>query len=658
MKKYLLLLILFLLPLNLQAATIEELKDYAATFPEMPRDNIDLLPYMDRPATFTFASGTPFNDVEYTVFDTDYMDGETAGFDLFYPVDPDKADPGADKVKLIRCVSNVDLSLVYGAQRGARIILGTAAHDRPFFTRGDDDVDNDYLVIQNYDYARGFIQLKGAASDYALVYCTLSDGCATEGYYLFYTKNDQLDLIAFIYPCWDVVSGIGGGTIKDPTGLCNPDESLSLNNPVHFKYAEPVPASPAISEGGVQFGSAGKEIAHGITTDSKGNIYVIGNTDGNLDGGSDPDNEMFIAKYNRRGILRWVTEVGTENGALLFDAVTDNDYLYAAGRTFGALPGFTNQGKWDAIIIKVRLDDGTIVATNQWGHSGIDGYGNITLDDAGHLYLSGAGSPVGDGSSDESHLVAKHSAADLQNIWWVLDGSPTNSAFATEAWGGITYVPGQTAGNGSLVVAGWYMAPGGSDSFVSLYENLDQASPTRIASETIKSAGTKSDWILDNAVDSQGNIYVAGYTTGDLGGAHMGDGDMFVAKFDPDLRNPVYAQWGTPQSDQFRKLVVDENDRLYAVGYTYGDFAGANADPSGLSGDIVIQKFNSNLVQTQAVQLGTALEERGYIYWANDTIYLTGMTEGSLTGANLGAFDGFILTLSDDDFSVVAPPRP
>jgi hypothetical protein len=39
------------------------------------------------------------------------------------------------------------------------------------------------------------------------------------------------------------------------------------------------------------------------------------------------------------------------------------------------LPGFTNAGRWDGILLKLNLSDGQIVATNQWGNAGIDGYG-------------------------------------------------------------------------------------------------------------------------------------------------------------------------------------------------------------------------------------------------------------------------------------------
>ncbi len=43
-------------------------------------------------------------------------------------------------------------------------------------------------------------------------------------------------------------------------------------------------------------------------------------------------------------------------------------------------------------------------------------------------------------------------------------------------------------------------------------------SPARQYTTTLTSPGQEADWILDNVADSEGNIYVAGYTTGNLDG--------------------------------------------------------------------------------------------------------------------------------------------
>ena len=639
--------------MGLSAQTIQQLKDSAATFPAMPRGTADLIPFVQ--GFPTFASGAPFNDLDFTLLDTDYMDGENSGGDVFMPVDPSDQFPGADKVKYIRCILNTDLDQAYGSADADRIILGTHEISVPFFLRGSDGIDNDYAVIQHLDFEAGYIQLKGSANDYDLVYCTLADGCQTEGWYLFYTANNSIDLIAFIYPCWDIEPSVSGNPPNNSNPICNSDSTLSLNNPTHFKYAQPINTNIALSNGIAQFGSNGKEVIGGMTVDNQGNSYLFGLTDGNLDGNTDAENEIFIVKLDINGNQQWVTELPMSEGTILKDGITDNQFLYVCGRTLGNLPGFTNAGRWDGIILKLDLSNGQIVASDQWGNAGIDGYGNIEQDDNGNIFVSAQGSPVGQGGTDDVYLVAKHNKSNLSNIWRELN-APNATGFiaSAEAWGGLTYVPGQTPGDGRLIAGGWYFSNLGANAFVSVYENLNTTNPTRPHSEIINTQGIRADWVLDNAVDSQGNIYVAGFTTGNLGSAPLGEGDAYVIKYSPQLTNPVYRQFGTSKSDLIRKMII-KNDTLYTIGYTYGNFVGNNADPAQLTGDVFVQKLDVNLNLLNGIQFGTPHEDRGFGYIIDTNIWIGGMTEGYMSGNNLGSFDGFLTAVKTTDLTFIQP---
>ena len=79
------------------------------------------------------------------------------------------------------------------------------------------------------------------------------------------------------------------------------------------------------------------------------------------------------------------------------------------------------------------------------------------------------------------------------------------------------------------------------------------------------------------------------------------------------------------------------------MGYTYGDYQGSNADPNKRTADVVIQKFDGALNSLAALQFGTPHEERSYMHSRAGTLYLGGMTEASLAGANRGSFDGFVV---------------
>jgi hypothetical protein len=629
---------------------LQQLLDSASTLPPMPRETADLLPFVG--ALPTFSSGTPYNDIEFSVFDTDYMEGETSGYDQFMPVDPSDPLPGTGKVKLVNAQSNVDADVNYNAGRGDRIVLGT--HELPrFFQRGPDGLDNDYAVIINFDYINGHIQLKGLPTDYTLVYCNQADGCATEGWYLYHTSGGDIDLIAFIHPCWDLAGTVGGVPPTNPLGWCNTDSALSLTNAAQFRFAQPIDQAIALQGGIAQVGTSGKEVVGGLHVDASGNSYLIGLTDGDLDGAGDAPNESFVIKVSPNGQVLWTTEVATAEGTLFMDAIDDGTSLYVCGRTLGALPGFTNAGRWDGILLKLRMSDGVILGTDQWGNQGMDGYGNIVLDDSGHLFVSGAGSPPGTGGTDDLYLVAKHATSDLGNVWRALTVPAGNVIGSSEAWGGLSYAPVGTPGDGRLVAAGWYMAPNGSQGFIDVYEDLNAAAPVVAHQVAAASLGFRADWVLDNAIDSQGNIYAVGFTTGNLGGPPLGEGDAFIVKYAPDLSSPQFVKVGTARADQFRKLVIDANDRLYAIGYTYGNLAGTNADASQRSGDVFVHKYDTDLALLGGVQFGTPHEDRGTLALNGPHLHAGGMTEASLTGANQGSYDAFVLALDTADLSIM-----
>ena len=635
-------------------ATCPQLAAYAKTFPEMPRETVDLIPYLASPRDLTFGSGTPFNDLVYTAFETAYMDGETNGFDTFYPVDPARESPGADRVRYVRTTGNVDLDVGYSGSNGDRIVLGTEASALPFFRRGTNGEDDDYLVIHNFDYRHGGIELPGDVGDYALVYGTEDEGFATTGYYLFYTAGAEPDLIGFVFACDDVGLPVSGTAPRNPRALCNESGALSLTDRRQFRFLPTrTGASRAVlPQGLTQYGTRGKEIVGGVAADDAGNVYAFGSSDASLETGVYLDHAIWVARTNADGSAAWTTEIEIQNGSLLFDGVTDGDFLYVCGRTLGALPGFQNAGRWDAILLKLRLADGVVVASDQWGNSNLDGYGSICLDDAGHLYVTGAGSPPGQTSTDPDHLIAKHRAGDLGNVWRVLDEPDASPVFVSEAWGGVSYHPGARPGRGTVAAGGWYMTISGSNAFASLWTDLDAAEPTRKAATTLASNGTEADWYLDNAFDAAGNVYYVGYTTGALDGPNAGKGDAIIVKYDENLGNPQIARLGSAEGDQFRRVKVGPDGDLYAVGYTYGDAAGTNPDRSGRSGDVLVARYDTDLQLLASTQVGGPGEERGYLDFGGDRLFVGGLTDGALVGASSGSYDVWAAELDAETLAV------
>ena len=61
-----------------------------------------------------------------------------------------------------------------------------------------------------------------------------------------------------------------------------------------------------------QLGTSLDDEGNGVSTDSSGNIYVTGNTEGGLDGNtSSGSRDIFLVKYNSSGTKQWTKQLGT-----------------------------------------------------------------------------------------------------------------------------------------------------------------------------------------------------------------------------------------------------------------------------------------------------------------------------------------------------------
>jgi hypothetical protein len=159
----------------------------------------------------------------------------------------------------------------------------------------------------------------------------------------------------------------------------------------------------------------------------------------------------------------------------------------------------------------------------------------------------------------------------------------------------------------------------------------------------IKQFGTTGNDIgYGVAVDSSGNVYVAGSTEGILGASAFGLSDVFLAKFDSS-GNPVFIkQFGTTGNDIGYGVAVDSSGNVYIPGSTGGSLPG-NVSSGQL--DIFLARFDSSGNQVFIEQFGTTGNDIGYGVRVDSSrnSYVTGATFGSLDGnTSSGLFDVFL----------------
>jgi len=111
-----------------------------------------------------------------------------------------------------------------------------------------------------------------------------------------------------------------------------------------------------------QLGTSRDDWGKGVTTDSSGNIYVTGSTEGGLDGNtnsgpefvtSSGNHDIFLVKYNSSGTKQWTKQLGTYSRDEGKGVTTDSsDNIYVTGFTEGGLDGNTNLGGRDIFLVK------------------------------------------------------------------------------------------------------------------------------------------------------------------------------------------------------------------------------------------------------------------------------------------------------------------
>ena len=110
-------------------------------------------------------------------------------------------------------------------------------------------------------------------------------------------------------------------------------------------------------------------------------------------------------------------------------------------------------------------------------------------------------------------------------------------------------------------------------------------------------------------VDSSGNIYVTGYTTGGLdGNTNSGDDDLILVKYNSSGTKQWTKQLGTSSSDIGYGVTVDSSDNIYVTGYTDG---GLDGNTSSGGSDFFLLKYNSSGTKQWTKQLGTSSSDYG-----------------------------------------------
>jgi len=350
---------------------------------------------------------------------------------------------------------------------------------------------------------------------------------------------------------------------------------------------------------------------YGVTVDAEGNSYITGRFSATADfdpgsgtheltaqGTSNTKSDIYLAKYNSDGEYQWAIGFGSEQ----------TDYGYGV-----ALDG--NGGVYVTGYFKESVD-----------------FGGTTLTSAGNYDV----------------FFAKYNTSDGSLVWAKnIGGDKAENAYCLEVVAGNVYIVGRFQGTNSDFDpdAGTAILTSGSSTYYDVF--FAKYSATDGSYQWAKNIGKsdKSEYGIDLAVDSDGDIYITGWfyetvdfdpDAGTVNLTSNGERDVFFAKYKSSDGSIIWAKnVGGTENDYGYSIAVDPNKNVYITGRFEGtgDYdpgtGTANITSNG-SYDTFIAKYNNSGDYTWAYGVGGSDKVYGYNILSDGTnVWISGNYKGT-----------------------------
>jgi hypothetical protein len=430
-----------------------------------------------------------------------------------------------------------------------------------------------YLVAANADPSRIVWRYAGASR-------TVLDGEGNLHIYYASEGGDREILVEQAPVAWQDIDGkktaVDVGYVVDTRGQVSFD--LGTYNPEQALVIDPTLTYSSYLGGG------GYDEGTGITTDSQGNIYVVG----------------------------WTRS---------FNFPTQNAFQPSNGGGFS-----------DAFVTKLNPSGSELIYSTYVGGSGTDFAYSIVVDSTGSAYITGSTNsfdyPVANpyqpniGGLEDAFVTAlSPSGATLLFSSYLGGGLEDGAVGLVVGSQGNIYLAGTTRSNNFPVANAYQPVRGGGwDTFITKF------SATRTSLEySTYLGGTQDDFGERLAISSAESVHLAGWTNSLNfplsnpiqsvygGGPH----DAFVAKMAPNGGSLQYSTYlGGLEDDISYGIVVDTAGNTYVAGSTRSpNFPTANPFQANNAGgwDAFVTKLNSSgAAFVYSTYLGGTSEDRGY----------------------------------------------
>ena len=412
-----------------------------------------------------------------------------------------------------------------------------------------------------------------------------------------------------------------------------------------------------------------------VVVDAQGNSYWKGNFDGicyfqndtsNLVNG---DNDFFLAKYNSSGSELWWKQIGGNNPSTVGEgigkiAISQDNYIYMTGGFYGNCNFGSNtllsNGYTDLFIAKYDTDGNCMWAVAGGSYGNDVGLG-VTLDNAGHVYVCGTNKDTANISGfilPPGGFIAKYDTSG--NCIWA---KKKISSYQLGFIGTFCSAAPQSIkfNNNLLTISGYFSHDTVVIDTTIIYSRMLYyflaTFDTSGALKWVKTFGGPQGGSLnyEHAIDSHGNIYITGTSTGQgyfQTDTLVGPYTAFVVKID-STGTEQWVRGITSNNGSWGNMVSSDGDgNVYVTGKFRGNttFGNFNITSTTIS-DMFIARYNSS-GDCLGVRFFGEAEGFGVTQDNNGNAYVCGnfsntITIGSNTYTSYGDKDIFIAKLDE-----------
>ncbi|MFG0284134.1 MAG: GC-type dockerin domain-anchored protein [Phycisphaerales bacterium JB039] len=225
-------------------------------------------------------------------------------------------------------------------------------------------------------------------------------------------------------------------------------------------------------------------------------------------------------------------------------------------------------------------------------------------------------------------LLAPVIASGQTTLWLHQVGtSDADAATALLSDGDGTFVAGDTGASLGLPSAG------AEDVWIARYD----AAGARTWLSQFGSSG--SDHATALAPDDASGFFIAGHTTGALGGAPLGASDAWLGRYDGAGKRLWARILGSDLSDYALALAPDDAGGAFMAGFTNGEMS----PPTAGGRDAWLARYSAGGALRWLTQFGTdGLDSAAALAPVSGGVFVAGTTDGDLAGSVAGSADAWL----------------